>query len=180
MVALECWPCTSHDNQYRKRKRPTESSPPLRSIHEEALPRLTAGHPLSSAQFHRVIAAARANPRVFEACFITAALILYRRYLATVDCDGTSIPLTLPERLRAFVVAYMVAMKVCDDDCVYTNEFAAYVSPTRTHEALCALLECERAFCEALDWNLHVCGDAFDALVDLVEDDVVNEVIHGR
>ena len=173
-----------------RRKRPrgeesgstTATAPTLPRIPEGTLPQ-PPRHTLTSAQFHRVFAASRCHPKIFEDCFVTAAYILYRRYLARV-CEGdqedaTSPPLTLAERLQVFVVAYLVAIKVVDDECLYTRDLAGYLSPTRTEETLSALIACETVFCEALRWDLHIPGEAFEALANLRDDEVIQDVICG-
>ena len=157
----------------------------LESIPEEThLSALAVSSVLSSSHFHKVFAASRVQPTVFQPCFIPAAYVLYQRYITKVSMlkdDYTEIPCsTLHERLQVFIVAFMIAMKVCDDEVLYPSDLANYLSFTKTEETLTALLKGESAFCEYISWDLNIRKSEYDMVCDIPEQEIISNVIGGR
>lgn len=135
-------------------------------------------HIFGIRHLHHVLDGDNEKPDIFETVFLFGAWIYYWRYLELcvprVDVGGYS----SNDKINLFIVSYVIAMKVLDDQCISMFDFAKYVAPSAPERTFDFLVEIEGVFISesGIAWDTHISQAEYETYKTFSKQRVLDEI----
>lgn len=134
---------------------------------------------LTSTHFYRIFVSSQIHPETFEESFVTVAYILYKRYRMRINMHSINDTSSRIDRFKLFIVAYVIGMKIIDDEVLYITDFVKYLSKDNS-KTICHIIErCEQEFCRDIGWKLFISENEYNTYSTISHSDMISNIIEG-